>query len=187
MTLVFLLEERSAKEFSEGLLPRILPPTVGFLCVSHEGKSDLRRRLSSRLAAWKTPNCRFIVVHDQDAADCVALKLQLRSLVDASGRSDAVIRIACRELEAWILGDLDALAVAFGVPSIASLKNKEKFRVPDLLGNPSQELRSLLPAYQKVSGARRVAAHLEPSNNSSPSFQTFLAAVLRLSEKPPML
>lgn len=44
-----------------------------------------------RLAAWRTPNCQFIVVHDQDTSDCIVLKSQFRDLTQAGGRPDAVV------------------------------------------------------------------------------------------------
>ena len=43
MKLVFLLEEESMKHFLDGILPKILPPDVGFITVPHEGKSDLQK------------------------------------------------------------------------------------------------------------------------------------------------
>ena len=182
MTLVFFLEERSAQELLSTLLPKVLPPQVDFVCVPHEGKSDLRRRLHARLAAWNAPDCSFVVVHDQDHAECLALKRSLEALVPEVRRANTIIRIACRELESWILGDLDALGAAFEKPGLSDLQTKASYRTPDALGNPSQELRRLLPAYSKVSGARRAAEHMEPDRNASHSFQVFMRAVRRLSE-----
>ena len=39
---VFLVEEASMADFLSELLPRLAPGLL-FLCVSHDGKSDLRR------------------------------------------------------------------------------------------------------------------------------------------------
>ena len=52
MTLVFLLEERSMKEFLDILLPKILPENVGFRTIPHEGKSDLEKSIKTKLKAW---------------------------------------------------------------------------------------------------------------------------------------
>ena len=72
--LVFLLEEPSMKRLLEGLLPRLMPGLVAghhFVCVPHEGKSDLDRSIPRKLSAWQIPGDRFVVVRDNDGADCV--------------------------------------------------------------------------------------------------------------------
>lgn len=48
---------------------------------------------------------------------------------------------------------------------------------------PSDELRRLVPSYQKVNGARRVAAHMDIGANTSQSFQVFAKAVRKLVEE----
>ncbi len=47
--LVFLLEEVSAKEFLNGILPKILPPEIDFRCIPFEGKSDLEKVSGSKV------------------------------------------------------------------------------------------------------------------------------------------
>ena len=59
--LVFLLEERSAKEMLDGLLPRILKGAVSYRCLVFEGKQDLERQLVQRIRHYRmphTPVCR---------------------------------------------------------------------------------------------------------------------------------
>ncbi len=177
---VFLLEEPSMKALLEVLLPRVVPD-LRCVLVPHEGKQDLVKSIPRKLRGWRTPGVQFIVVHDQDSADCHDLKARLLACVPAHRRGDTVIRIACRELEAWILGDLDALARAFDAPNVAGIGVKARFRNPDTVVSPSREVRALIPSYQKVSGARRVAEFLDPDRNVSRSFQTFLAAVRRFA------
>ncbi|WP_295393563.1 hypothetical protein [uncultured Thiodictyon sp.] len=46
-----------------------------------------------------------------------------------------------------------------------------KYRNPDALGSPSQELRRVIQSYQKRDGARRIAPLLLPERNRSSSFQ----------------
>ncbi len=70
MMLVFFLEEPSAKEMLNGILPKILPDCVVSRFIIFEGKQDLEKRLAHRLRNWKTPNSRFIVMRDQDTGDC---------------------------------------------------------------------------------------------------------------------
>ncbi len=179
--LVFLLEEPSMKEFLEELLPRVLPE-VPVTLIPHDGKSDLEASMRRKLRAWRAPDARFIVVRDQDSADCRVVKDRLVDIACEAGRPDTVVRIACRELEAWILGDLQAVAEAFGAPAIASRSNEAKFRDPDALGNPVEELKRLVPSYQKRSGARSVGRLLDPERSTSPSFMSFLRAVRRLAD-----
>ena len=48
-TLVFFLEEPSAREMLKGLLPRFLPPDVESRFVVFEGKQDLEKQLEKKL------------------------------------------------------------------------------------------------------------------------------------------
>jgi len=181
---VFLLEEPSMKAFLEGLLPRIAP-AIRFILVPHEGRHDLVKSFPRKIRAWRTPGVRFVIVHDQDSADCVELKRSLQAAVPLERRNDTSIRIACRELESWLLGDLDALAEAFDQPDLADLGVKRKFRQPDNVGNPGEELSKLVPFYQKVRGARQMGRLLEPSRNTSHSFGIFLSTLHNLSGEAP--
>jgi len=49
---------------------------------------------------------------------------------------------------------------------------------------PAKALAELVPAFQKVSGARRLAPLLDPARNRSASFSAFIDAVRRLA--PPV-
>ncbi|NUP95850.1 MAG: DUF4276 family protein [Planctomycetaceae bacterium] len=177
--LVFLLEEPSARALLEQFLEPRMPQEWQVRYVVFEGKQDLENNLVRRLRGWRAPNTAFVVLRDQDAADCEDVKARLVALVAASGRS-ALVRVACRDLESWILGDLDALAEAFEAPRVAELSTKARFRDPDRLVKPVEELRRLVPSYQKIDGARRVGRHLDPSRSRSRSFRTFVSGVERL-------
>ena len=113
MTLVFLLEEPSAKHVLDILLPKLLSPEVSFFTISHRGKGDLRQSLPRKLRNWQTPETHFFVLHDQDTSDCEALKKELLDICRQAGRADTIVRIVCRELEAWYFGDLAAVEEAF--------------------------------------------------------------------------
>lgn len=177
---VFMLEEPSMKVFLEELLPRVVPD-LPFRLIPHEGKSDLERSLPRKLRAWRTPGARFVVVRDQDASDCRVVKQRLLSIAAAAGRSDVVVRIACRELEAWLLGDPAGLCEALGRKELRGIEGKAKFREPDRLERPSNELRLLLGAYSKVASARAAGARIAWDDNSSVSFRSFIAVVQRLA------
>jgi hypothetical protein len=176
--LVFLLEEHSMKVLLDDLLPRFFPD-LRFLCVPHEGKGDLEKSIPRKLRAWKEPGVRFIVVRDNDGGNCHALKQRLVGLCHEGQREDALVRIACQELEAWYLGDVDALADAFGDERLRDLAGKERFRNPDAVVQPARALEELIPAFQKVSGARLMASRMRRNGCTSRSFQVFIEAIER--------
>ena len=176
MRLVFLLEERSAKFFLDALLPRILPPGVDFLTIPHDGKQDLRRSIPRKLKGWLIPDDRFIVIHDQDSSDCRSLKTELQQLCLNSGRSDVKVRIACRELEAWYLGDLASLDQEYGC-QLQRQQDSRLFPTPDAIVNPSQELTRRIPAFSKTDAARRMGRIIDLENNGSYSFCLLLQTI----------
>lgn len=173
-TLVLLLEEPSAQAMLEGLLPRVLPLGMELRFVVFEGKQDLEKQLERRLSLWQAPNSLFVVLRDQDAGDCRKIKGQLSAKCAAAGREDALVRIACRELVSWYLGDLAAVEEAFCQRGLARLALKAKYKQPDLLGSPSAELEALTRGqYQKVEGSRKLGPLLNLEGNLSHSFQVF--------------
>jgi hypothetical protein len=179
MKLVFLLEEPSMQAALEGILPRLIPG-VWFQCVPHEGKQDLEKSVPRKLRGWREPGVRFIVVRDQDSADCHDVKNILVALCQEAKRPDTLVRVACRELEAWFLGDLQAVERGLGIENLACRQGKTRYREPDHNGNPFQELRRLVPTYQKVSGARRIGSHLTLDHPRSHSFAIFLQGIRRI-------
>ena len=176
--LVLLLEEYSMKVFLEGLLPRIFPD-LPFLCVPHQGKQDLEKSIPRKLKAWREPGVRFVVIRDNDGEDCRQLKRKLADTCASGGRAETLVRIACQELEAWYFGDLNALAQAFGDDALRDIGVKERYRDPDAIVQPSKALEELVPAFQKVSGARLMGARLSPGTNRSQSFIALLDGVAR--------
>ncbi len=73
-TLVFCLEEPSAKEMLKGVLPRILADDVTIRFIIFKGKQDLEKQLVKRLRSWLTPDTQFLMMRDQDAANCHEVK-----------------------------------------------------------------------------------------------------------------
>ncbi len=161
------------------MLPRLFPDLL-FLCVSHQGKKDLEKSIPIKLRGWREPGVRFVIVRDNDGGDCVALKNRLRDLCSKRPEHDWLIRIACQELEAWYLGEPAALAKAFGKDHLRRIGAKARFRKPDAVRHPARELAKLVPQYQKISGARRLADHLT-RDNRSPSFQALLNGIERIA------
>lgn len=147
-------------------------------------KGDLEKSIPRKLRAWREPGVRFVVVRDNDRGDCVALKEYLRGLCADRPEEDCLIRIACQELEAWYLGEPDALADAFKKESLRRIGSRARFRKPDAVHFPARALSQLVPRYQKIAGARALANHLTRQRNRSPSFQAMMDGVERLGSRP---
>ncbi len=178
--LVFFLEERSAEEMLKGILPKFLPQTVSTQFVVFEGKQDLEKRLPIQLRAWLEPNVQFVVMLDQDHGDCVTIKNSLTQKCANAGKSDVLVRIACRELESFYLGDLAAVAKSIGPANLSQRQNKANYRNPDRQRNPSKKLKNIAPNYQKVSGSRLIAPEMNNNNNCSQSFRALIDGVKRV-------
>jgi hypothetical protein len=184
--LVFLLEELSAKALLEVLLPRFLDPSITPRFVPFEGKQDLDKQLERKLRGYLNPHARFIVLRDQDSfADCGRLKDNLRVKCQAAGREAVtLVRIACHELEAFYLADLAAVEKALGLRGLSQQQGIAKFRTPDTLGSPSQELALLTKKkYQKVGDSRRIGAYLEVENVRSASFKNLISGIRRWEQE----
>lgn len=179
--LVFLLEEESAKAMLEGLLPRLLPGNVATRYIVFEGKQDLEKQLVRKVRGYRNREARFIVLRDQDSnPDCIAVKTKLKGLCAEAGRPDALVRIACRELESFFFADLAAVEQGLGLTGIVWQQGNKKFRSPDYLGSPAKELKILTKGrYQKVGGSRAIGPWLDTANNRSVSFRNLVTGISR--------
>ncbi len=179
--IVFLLEEPSAKALLQGLVPRLLGEEFHAHYLVFEGKQDLEKQIVRKLRGWLVPDSKFVVLRDQDAGDCREVKRRLTELI-AESRRPALTRIACRQLESWIVGDMRAVSEAFSDSRLAAHAKKAKFRDPDRLQDPASELRRLIPDYGKIDGARRVGLLMDSESNASHSFREFCRGLRRHSE-----
>ena len=180
MNLVFMLEEQSAKNLLDIILPKILPPEVQFQTIRHRGKDDLRLSLPRKLRGWLAPNTRFVVVHDQDYNLCETLKADLQTICRQAGRDDVIVRIVCQELEAWYFGDLEAVEQAFPGNRVQQLAGKRAYRDPDAIHKPSKELERLVPGFHKGVASQTIPNFMAIDQNRSRSFQIFINAVRNL-------
>ena len=105
--LIFMLEEPSAEEMLKAILPKILPESICPEFKVFEGKQDLEKRLPIILRAWRTTNCDFVVIRDQDSGNCREIKANLTNLCQQAGKKDVLVRVACRELESFYLGGFE--------------------------------------------------------------------------------
>lgn len=180
-TIVFFLEEPSAREMLAGVLPRILPENFQVRYIVFQGKQDLEKNLKKKLRGWMMPDTVFVVMRDQDSGDCKAIKAKLVGLCQEAGREGVLVRVACRELESFYLGDLAAVERGLGIKGLKLHQQERKFRDPDLLGNPAEELFRLTSnVYDKVSGSRAIAPNLNLKANCSRSFNMLLSGIKTL-------
>lgn len=185
--IVFFLEERSAQEMLNGLLPRLLPQDgFSFQCIAFEGKRSLQKQLPVKLRGWRAPNTLFVVLQDQDNSDCHELKRLLADLCGNAGRPDALIRIVCRELESWYLADLQAVEKGLEMANLLKHQNTPRYRDPEKKPQPAKLLQRLTGGkYQKVAGSRAIGPHLDLGNTRSASFRNFVTGVRRIAGLAP--
>jgi hypothetical protein len=102
-----------------------------------------------------------------------------------AGRADALVRVACHELESFYLGDLAAVEEGLALDGLAKQQKKRKFRNPDMLANAAEELTKLTRQhYQKVDGSRRIGPCLRLDGcNKSHSFNILATGVKRIGEE----
>lgn len=181
--LACMLEESSAEEMLKGVLSRILPEEEFDLrFVTFEGKQDLEKNIERKLRSWRRPETFFLVMRDQDAGDCHKIKKSLTEKVRSGGKlPNTCIRIACRELESFYLGDLAAVERGLSVQGLS--RRQSKIHNPDSLTKPSKKLKELTKEkYSKVKGSRAIAPRLRlDGNNKSRSFNILVEGLRRLT------
>lgn len=101
--LVLMLEEKSAKVFLEGVLPKIAPH-LDCTYITHEGKKDLEISLPRKLRAWQEPHLHFLVLRDKDSEDCIALKKRLLKSAKMQGSVTVPYGLQCIVLSHGCLG-----------------------------------------------------------------------------------
>ena len=181
-TLVFCLEEPSAREMLKGVLSRFLPEDIKVTYLVFEGKQDLQKQLERRLRGWQQPDSHFIVLQDKDSHDCLAVKRKLQDLCDRAGRSEALVRIACHELESFYLGDLRAVEKGLCMKGLAVQQRTRKYADPDALAYAAEELKQLTQGrYQTIQGSCLIGRHMDlEGGNSSHSFNVLIKGIRRL-------
>lgn len=178
--LVFFLEEESARVMLQGLLPRLVPAGINWRCIVFEGKQDLEAQIVRRIRGYQVPGARFVVLRDKDSADCRVVKDRLLRLCQRAKCDTALVRIACHALESWYLADLAAVEKGLEISAVAQNQDTRKYRDPDYLANPTEELEKLTKRkYQKVRGSRSIGPLLDLENRRSRSFAVFIEGVQR--------
>lgn len=138
-----------------------------------------------------------IVVVDLDDRDCTAFKQELLGVLDACHpRPPTLFRIAIEEIEAWLLGDRNAVKAAYPCAKDSVLDDYRQDTIcgtwevlADAVhtgGSKALKKASWQAAGQaKCQWAREIAPHMAPDRNRSPSFRAFRDGVRRLAGAHP--
>lgn len=180
MTLYVFTEETSMKEVLISLLPRLGLAKGSFQIIDFKGVGNLEKSLERQMRAITDPAARFLVLRDNDQGNCINRKNGLTEKALASGRGGQTkVRIVCQMLEAWFIGDTEALKKS------NHLKKPIPKRLvtcdPDYLDNPKKELSRLRNGYGEISGAKAIAPHLDIDLNRSASFRNTIQAIRDLT------
>jgi len=213
MHIEVLVEDASGKRLLEALLPKLIgeqgqPHTwriIGFKGVGRlprdlHGRTHARDRILldqlPRLfqGYGQTPGIdAVLVVLDSDRRDCADFLSELKALAArCQGARHTMFRLAIEEIEAWYLGDREALLTAY---PRAKKKVLDRYRQDSVCGTwelladaiypgGSVGLKKAgwpLPGQVKCEWAERIGVLLEPSRNVSPSFQKLWEGLRRMT------
>lgn len=179
-----LTEEPSMKALLEIILPKILSDywvyEGNYFIRPHEGKQDLQKSIPKKIKTFSNhyQNTGIVILHDQDSHDCKILKSKLAEICSTNGNCKVLIRIACKELESWYLGDMQAIEIAYPNFKKERYWKKAKFRNPDTL-NAAYEIKKILPEFQKIASAKAIAPHLniDAEGSQSESYKQFITGI----------
>ena len=215
MHIEVLVEDASGKTFLEIMMPRLLgelgnPHTwrvIPYKGAGHVPKglksgSDaahrvLLDRLPSRLRGYdKSPGIdAVVVVLDVDRRDCVKFLAELKELaVRCQLKSMPLYRLAIEELEAWYLGDRQALLEAWPKAKLDVLHRYEQDSACgtwELLADAIhpggiaavKQAGWPLPGQLKSEWAAQIAPRMDPDRNVSPSFGKLRDGLRRLTQQ----
>jgi len=199
-----LVEDLSGKIVLEAVVGRILGTNhtsriisyrgIGHIPENLQGTSDPSKRiLLDRLPrllrgygkSLKNFPAAVVVVVDLDNKDCLHFKQEmLETLGGCEPRPTTLFRIAIEEIEAWLLGDSDAIRAAYPNTREQVLNSYAQDSVcgtwetlaDAIYPGGSQRLKKVgYPHVGRVKcdWATNIARHLSPERNRSKSFQVF--------------
>ncbi len=215
MHIEILVEDASGEKLLEALLPKLLgdqgsPHTwrvhsykgIGRIPKNLKPGTDANKRilldrLPSALRGYgKTPGIdAVVVVLDSDRRNCAEFLAELQALVAACNPApNTMFRLAIEEVEAWYLGDQQALRAAYPRAKVDVLDRYVQDSVCDtweLLADAiypggSAAIKKAgwpLPGQIKCEWAEKIGPLLEPDSNVSPSLGKLRDGLRRLVTK----
>lgn len=212
MHIEVLVEDRSGAKLIETLLPTLIgvyaePHTwrvhpykgigrlpIGLSTGGDPSKRALLNQLPKLLAGYgKTPGIdAVVVVLDNDDRDCKAFLGELKALLrHCNPAPNTLFRLAIEEMEAWFLGDRQAILAAYPRAKTAVLNRYEQDSVcgtwemiaDAIYPGGSAAVRTAgwpLPGQIKHQWVEKIAPHMNVEHNASPSFCKFRDGIKRL-------
>ncbi len=210
--LEFLIEDQSGGHLLNLILPQILPDGVTYKVKEYKGigsipknlnaKSDPKTRALLNLLPGlvrgygnafknypKDYKCGLIIICDLDQKDKDQFEQEVMELIEGcEPHSNAYFCIAVEEGEAWLLGDPDAVMLAYPTIKTAILSSY-KF---DSICGTWEKLADMVEeggaaalrtaGYQSIGSAKcrwaqEIGQHLSVERNKSPSFQAFVSTI----------
>jgi hypothetical protein len=209
-----LIEDASGELPLSSLLPKILgengaPHTwrthaykgIGRIPRGLQGKTDpwkrfildqLPRILAGYGKSLHATDSAVVVVVDLDERDCIGFKQELlRVQRQCHPRPKVLFRLAIEEVEAWLLGDSDAIVKAF---PRARTNILHSYRQDSICGTWEVLADALFPGgspalkaagyprigEEKCKWASLIGRHLDVESNLSPSLRVFRSGLLKL-------
>ncbi len=207
----FLIEDQSSEELIKALMKKIIQEnaSVSFDSKSFRGIGGFTKRntvketktgkLLNDLATYlrgfnkslQGISATVVIVLDNDDRDTALFRSQLEQVVTENRITiDHVFCIAVEEVEAWLLGDKEALLRAYPRAKLQVLQFYTQDSICgtwELLADVVyfgglKKLRRDLPSYREVGKikaewAKNIGIHMDLNHNESPSFAYFIAEI----------
>ena len=208
----FLIEDPSGEEFIHQIMKKLIAeyPETYYKCKSFHGiggftkKNTVKETKTGKLLNDLTTylkgfnkslqnmnDAAIVIVVDNDDRDTDAFYAELESVANNNMITlDHVFCIAVEELEAWLLGDENAILAAYPSAKLPLLRSYEQDSIcgtwevlADMLYKGGRnKLKRNSPYYGetgtlKCEWARNIGAQMDIHNNKSPSFNHFINAL----------
>lgn len=201
------VEDASGKILLDGILPRIIRADVTWRVHGYRGIGRIPKGLHStdnaehRIILENLPKlirgCAntpyvsvLIILIDTDSRDCKEFLQELKSVSEQiAPQANVVFRLTIEEIEAWLLGDPDAIEAAYPNAQIALLNSY----VQDSVCGTWEKLADVVhpggaaqlnavgwpaPGVAKCTWATDIPPHMDFTRNRSPSFRKFIEALV---------
>lgn len=207
----YLIEDQSSTELIHALMKKIIAgcPDITYDCKSFRGlggftkkntvKETKTGKLLNDLATYlrgfskslQNIPAAIVILLDNDDRDTEAFRLELEDVVRENRiLVDHVFCIAVEEVEAWLLGDEQALLAAYPKAKIQVIRSYVQDSIcgtwetlaDAVYPGGSQRLHKEHASYMeigklKAEWARNIGIHMDLTANQSPSFQSFIGEI----------